>query len=147
MGDTRFEERLKRIEDRCASGAKSELLAGVSEVRAGHAVPRKAVHRSGGRPVRSASFLLILLGALTGLVSFDMLHDLVDVPRFAALPPEEMLDVFRADPMVAAGASTLALCTLLAVTSFLLGRRSVRVMSFSGAALGSALGAAMPLMT
>lgn len=143
MGDKRFEERLKRIEARARSGAGVELLAGVgdiAETRASLGTASVAAQR------HSASFLLILLGALTGYLSFDLLRDLVGLQTLVAIPPEDLLDFLRANPPVAAAATTLALCALTAIASFLHGRRAVRLMSFSCAALGAALGAALPAL-
>lgn len=143
MCDKRFEERLKRIEARHRHGAPLDLLAGVGDVAESRAYAAGNL-ATVAAPRASASIMLILLGALSGFLSYDILDRLVDLRALPLMPPEDLLALLQTNQAVAAAASVLGLCALMAVASFLSGRRAVRLMSFSASALGAAIGCALP---
>ncbi len=143
MCDQRFEDRLKRIEVRAGNGAKGELLAGVDETRG----PVKARSVAALPAKRSASPGLILLGVLAGYCSFNVLRSFDAPDVLVSLPPEDVLNLVRADPLAAAAAAMLLFSAVFSLASLLRGRQAVRMMSFSCASMGAALGSVIPTLT
>ncbi|THH38374.1 hypothetical protein E4Z66_02040 [Aliishimia ponticola] len=136
MTDKRFEERLKRIAARTAQGAEVEMLAGVGETEV-------AVKAAAAVDKPRASLVLALAGAIVGFAAFRPLRDLVGIDALMTMPPETLLEIGTAQPMVGGAAIVLGLCALLSVFSLLRGRKAFKLMSFSWAALGAAFGGAI----
>lgn len=131
MSDHRFTDRLKRIETRQRSGAPVQILAGVGDVK-------EAEEAAEGKP--RASLILALLGASAGVWSLQVLKNQVGLNGLLSYPPEMLLEIALAEPMIGAAAGLLVTSALLAVISFLKGRKAFKIMSFSWAALGGAIG-------
>ena len=133
MGDKRFEERLQRIAHRTRGGAQAELLAGVGEI---------SEAKEAAEPVKPGSLVLAALGAGTGFAALKVIRDNVGLETLLATPPDALIELGRADPMVGAAGAVLGLCVLFLLTSFVRGRKAVKMLSFSGAAVGAAVSGA-----
>lgn len=143
MCNTRFQERVKRIEARHLGGARAELVAGINETRAATTATAAALPAPRGP---HASLMLILLGAATGLLAARhvLATDWIGLAR--AMSPEIAAEFLRTQPVPSAAATFLSICALFALASLLRGRRAVRMMSFSVAALGAVFGTAIAPM-
>ena len=139
MTDKRFEDRLCRIAEKHKNGPQIEFLAGE-----GDADTARAAAAPPSRP--APSLLLALLGAMAGLVALHFLHDQFGLELLLVMPPQMLAEIGVERPHLAAAAGLLALCALFTVTSFLRGRKAVRMLSFAGAATGAALGSAYTLL-
>lgn len=131
MGDKRFDDRIKRISVRHKNGPSVEMLAGVGDVN-------EAAEAVAGKP--KASLILALIGGLVGVSALQTLKTHVGLGALTAYPPEMLLEIGMADPVIGASGVALTLCAALAVFSLLRGRKAFRMMSFSLAAMGGALG-------
>lgn len=133
MSNKAFDDRLKRIADRAKHGHQAEMLAGVGDVGT-------AKDEASSVVTPKASLVLVALGAVIGFVAFRMLRDLVGVEALLVMPPEMMLEIAQSEPMIGATASFLALLVVLALISFLRGRKAVKMLSFAGGAVGAVMG-------
>lgn len=131
MGDHRFDNRLKRIEARHKGKPAVELLAGVGDVN-------EAAEAAEGKP--RASLILALIGSVVGVWALQVLKSQVGLESLLSYPPEMLLEIAMSEPMIGAAGGILALSALLAIFSLLRGRKAFRMMSFSWAAVGGALG-------
>lgn len=131
MSNQRFDDRLKRIEKRQKRGAPVQILAGVGDVE-------EASEAAEGKP--RASLILALLGAAAGLWSLQVLKNQVGLDGLFSYPLEMLIEIALAEPMIGAAAGLLLTSALLAIVSFLKGRKAFHIMSFSCAAVGGAIG-------
>lgn len=135
MADRRFDDRLKRIAVRKRGGPHAELLAGVGDLSDARAA-------AGAQPP-SASFLLIILGALTGFLGFDILDDMLGLNALLAMTPSALFALAKIEPRIAVASGALGICAFMALYSFIRGRNAAGMMSFSFSAIGAALGGAV----
>ncbi len=134
MSDQRFSDRLKRIEARGRVGGPAELIAGVGDVtEAKEAVTGQS----------RGSIVLALFGALVGVWALHILKSQVGLNELLAYPPEMLLEIGTSEPLIGSAAAILSACLVLAVFSILRGRKSMKIMSFSLAAVGAAGGSVM----
>ena len=122
MKDSRFNDRISRIQSKHSKGFQPEVLAGVGEVN--------EAKKAAADGLRRPSLKLALVGVLIGLAAFALLNDIVGLREAAALAPNEMLAVAQSDPLVMFVSGLLVIFAFMGVIAILRGRKSVQMASF-----------------